>query len=249
MPELPVLLAALVVVAMSASLRGITGFGYNILLVPLLALFFDPKVVVPTVILHNFVLNLIMLAATWRAVDLRRIWLLVASGLVGTPLGVFLLGIVDADPLRLTIGAVVVLTGAALFAGLRWPIADERLASVLAGFAGGILNGMVGMAGPPVILLFANQGMHPTQFRANIGGYFTIVTAVAVAGFWLGGSITSEVTSLTVVTLPAAAIGLLIGMALHERVPSSQFYRLSLGVVMLAGAIAVLDGVLSAVRG
>ncbi len=101
MPDPALLVFALVVVAVSATLQGTTGFGYNILVVPLLALFIDPKTVIPAVILHNIVIDLAVLVTAWRFVNLRRIWRLLLAGLIGTPIGVLIQGIIDPDPLRL----------------------------------------------------------------------------------------------------------------------------------------------------
>jgi uncharacterized protein len=245
MPDAPLLLVALTLVAGCAALQGTTGFGYNILLVPLLSLFIDAKVVVPTIILHNVLLDCVVLATAWRSVRLGRIWLLVIAGLVATPVGVLLLGVLDPQPLRLLIGLVVVVTGVAMLAGLRRAISDERLASGLAGSLGGMMNGLVGMAGPPVILLFANQGMAPHEFRANIVTYFTVITFIAVAALWLDGALTSDVVSLAAVTIPATAVGVVMGIRLHGRVPVELFYKVSLLLVILAGAIALVAAVLA----
>ena len=66
-----------------------------------------------------------------------------------------------------------------------------------------------------VILLFENQGMAPSWFRANIVAYFTIVTLVAVLVFSLDGDLTHDIASLTAVTVPAT-ISEWSAIALHR---------------------------------
>ena len=127
------------------------------------------------------------------------------------------------------------------------PLALLVLASGVAGSLGVVMNVLIGVAGPPVILLFANQGMPPAQFRANIVTYFTAITVVAVASFWLNGALTDEVLTLTAVTLPATALGVAIGIRMHSRVPLETFHRVSLLLVILAGATALLAGLLTVV--
>ena len=243
MPDLPLLVLTLVLVAASATVQGTTGFGYNILVVPLLALFIAPKVVVPTIVLNSVLMNCAVLATAWRQVTIQRIWLLLLAGLLSTPVGVLLLGVINPEPVRILIGLVVVLSGAAMLGGVRRQISDERLASGLAGTSGGLMNGLVGMAGPPVILLFANQSMPPSEFRANIVTYFTAVTLMGVAAFWLDGALTQDVLSLTAATIPATALGVALGIRLHSRVALEVFYRLSLFLVILAGATTLIVGV------
>ena len=245
MPELPLLLLAFVLVAGSAVVQGTTGFGFNILVVPLLALFIDPKLVIPTIILNNVLLDCAVLGTSWRYVSPGRIWLLVVAGLIATPIGVLLLSVLNPEPVRVLIGLVVVGSGVAMLAGVKRQITDERLASGVAGASGGLMNGLIGMAGPPVILLFANQSMPPREFRANIVTYFTAITIIAVAAFWLNGDLTDDVLQLTAATLPATSLGVLLGIHLHSRVPIETFHRVSLLLVVLAGITALIAGIIA----
>ncbi len=245
MPDPPLFVFALLLVGTSAVIQGTTGFGFNILVVPLLSLFFDPKVVIPTVIIHNIVLDGLVLATAWQSANLRRIWVLVLAGVLGTPVGVLLLSIINPEPLRVAIGLVVVLTGIALLLGFRRTIANELVASGVAGSLGGTMNSLVGMAGPPVILLFANQGMAPEEFRANIVTYFTIITVLAIASFWAKGSLDADVLTLAAVTMPATVLGVLLGIRLHSRVSGEQFLRASLFLVVLAGSASFIAGLLA----
>jgi uncharacterized membrane protein YfcA len=245
MPGTPLLIVALALVAGSAVIQGMVGFGFNILVVPLLALFIDPKVVVPTVILHNVLLDCVVLASAWRFANLRRIWVLVLAGMVSTPVGVILLGVVNPEPLRIFIGLAVVASGTALLMGVQRTLSNEYAASAVAGSMGGAMNGLVGMPGPPVILLFANQGMEPREFRANIVTYFTVITFIAVGSYWLHGALTRDVLVLTLVTLPATAVGVLFGIRLHGRVSVEAFLRVSLVLVILAGSSALVAGLVS----
>ena len=75
----------------AATVAGITGFGYGLVSVPLLMLALPPKVVVPAVTTHIFLVSLLILLEVIKKVDLRRIWPLMVTGLMGLPLGVFVL--------------------------------------------------------------------------------------------------------------------------------------------------------------
>ena len=245
MPDLPLLILTFGLVTACATVQGATGFGFNILVVPLLVLFIDPKVVVPTIILQNVLLDCAVLVASWRFANPCRIWVLVLAGIAGTPVGVVLLRFVDPDPLRVVIGLAVMLSGAAMLLGVRRTLKSEHLASAIAGFAGGSMNGLVGMAGPPVILLMANQAVEPREFRANIVTYFTVITFFAAASLWAGGQFTHDVMVLSLAIIPGTTLGVLAGIRLHSRVPIELFLRVSLALVILAGASAFVVGLLT----
>lgn len=245
MPGLPLLILTFALVGACATVQGATGFGFNILVVPLLVLYIDPKVVVPAIIIQNVLLDCLVLATAWRFADLRRIWVLVLAGVVGTPVGVVLLGFVDPNPLRIVIGLAVVFTGAAMLLGFKRTLENERLASAVAGSLGGAMNGLVGMAGPPVILLMANQGMEPREFRANIVTYFTVITFIAVASLEARGEFTHDVLNLALAIIPATTLGVIAGIRIHGNVPIELFLRASLVLVVIAGASAFIVGMLT----
>lgn len=242
MPDTGLLVGAILLITASATLQGTTGFGFNILAVPVLALFIEPQVVVPVIVLLSVLLNCLVLGTSLPYLNLGRIRLLLLACVAGTPVGVVLLSTFDPGPVRLVIGLVVLMTGLIMLAGWRRPLSDERLASGLAGSLGGAMNGFIGMAGPPVIFLFANQGMAPAEFRTNIVAYFLLTSCVALGAFALNGSLTGEVLGLTAVTIPGTVLGVLLGIRLHHRVSLALFHRLSLLLVTIAGVTALIAG-------
>ncbi len=137
------------------------------------------------------------------------------------------------------------LTGLTMLAGFRRDIKNEYLASGVAGSLGGTMNGLIGMAGPPVILLFANQGMPVREFRANIVTYFTLITFIAIAAFGIDGRLTKDVFELALVTVPATSVGVYLGIRLHGHVPLELFHRVSLVLVVAAGVTVLIAGVVA----
>lgn len=69
--------------------------------------------------------------------------------IVTTPLGILAIHVLDPAQGRRLIGAVVLARGLALLAGLRRNGVARLLPTTLVGGAGGILNGLAGMGGPP----------------------------------------------------------------------------------------------------
>ncbi|MBM3940807.1 MAG: sulfite exporter TauE/SafE family protein [SAR202 cluster bacterium] len=243
MPELPILIAALMLIFGTAIVNGVTGFGYNILAIPLLALLLEPEAAITAVIVHNVALNGIVLFDARKSVRPGRIWLLTLAGAVATPFGALILRAVDPGPLRVFIGAMVTLTGIAMLTGFRKAIRNESVASGVVGGASGLLSGSIGAAGPPVILFFANQGMDPREFRANIVAFFNVMTYIAIVSFISTGVMTVDRATLGMMTMPAAVLGVVLGIRLHGRVPAARFRKLTLALVLVAGVSAMYAGV------
>jgi uncharacterized membrane protein YfcA len=221
---------------------GLTGFGLALIATPLLVLILPPRVVVPLLALHGTVNNLLILYESRRSLDLRRIWLLTLAGMAGVPFGAYLLAVCEAGVLKAAIGVAITISALAFLLGFKRHLAHERLASVPIGLVSGLLNGSMGMAGPPVILFFANQGVEKATFRANLVAYFTAVNLVTVPAYLLGGLITRPVATYAALLLPALAVGLWAGIGLARRVDEQAFRRVVLLVVGGAGLLAVVSG-------
>ena len=226
----------------AATVAGTTGFGYGLVSVPLLTLLLPPRLVVPAVTTHIFLLSLLILLEVIKNVDLRRIWPLMATGLIGMPLGLYVLLVLSEGALRMIIGVVIVLFALALLLGLNLEIRNEKLALAPVGMASGLLASGIAMAGPPVILFFSNQGMPKQVFRANLAAYFVFLNSVTIPAHAASGLITGEVVRNALLFLPTLVVGMVLGSFFSRRVPEAQFRRVVLFVVLCTGLLSITSG-------
>ncbi len=222
--------------------KGLTGFGFSLAAVATLVLVAPPSTVVPVVLLMNSLVNMALVYGVRKEIDPGRVLPLVLAGVAGLPLGTYVLVAVDADVLRVAIGVVILLFAVALLLGFRREIRRERLGSVLVGAAGGVLNGSVGIGGPPVIIFLSNLGLDKRSFRANLVAYFLCINLAAIPFYRAGGLLTAEVFRLFLLLAPALALGGLTGSKLVDRVSERTFRRITLVIVMAAAVMAILTG-------
>lgn len=226
----------------AATVAGMTGFGYGLVSVPLLVLVLPPRLVVPAVTTHIFLISLLILLEVIRQVDLRRIWPLMATGLIGLPLGVYALLSLSEGALKTIVGAVIVFFALALLLGMNLEIKNEKLALAPVGITSGLLASGIAMAGPPVILFFTNQGMPKQVFRANIAAYFVFLNTVTVPAHVISGLFTGEALRYALLFLPTLAAGKFLGSFLSYKVPEALFHRVVLVVVFCSGLLAITSG-------
>ena len=186
MAELAPLTWALLLVAavLGGCFQGSVGFGLGFTVVPLLVVV-EPTAV-PTVPL---LLGLPLLAGTvlddLSALDLGGSGWLVLGRLPGTALGAGLLLVVDDHLLGLVVGAVLLVTVAASLTGATPPL--TRGTRLGAGFASGVMGTAAGVGGPPLSMLYRDQGGR--VLRATVGvalmvGVAMSLSAVVVTGRW-----------------------------------------------------------------
>ena len=226
----------------AATVAGITGFGYGLVSVPLLMLALPPKVVVPAVTTHIFLVSLLILLEVIKKVDLRRIWPLMVTGLMGLPLGVYVLLVLSEGVLRTIVGVVIIFFALALLLGLNLTIKKEKLALLPVGVTSGLLASGIAMAGPPVILFFSNQGMQRQVFRANLAAYFVFLNTITIPAHAASGLFTGEVVRFALLFLPTLVAGMVFGSFLSRKVPEAQFHRVVLVVVLCSGLLSLTSG-------
>jgi len=228
-----------VVVLLAAVVSGLTGFGFALVLGPILMLIIDPKVVVPIVAVLSVVLNLFLFYSARRWAEPAKMAPLMAAGVAGMAAGILLLVFLNVTALKFLVSVVIISFSLAIMGNFRLQASDSRLDTLIVGLVSGFLGGSTSMSGPPVVLFFSNQGYGKMAFRANLMAYFLVLYSVTLPGYWVGGLLTGEVFSFSALAIPALLAGSVLGARLVPRVPEVRFRYLTLLLVLLTGLVTL----------
>lgn len=233
-------ISILAVLFLATFVRSTLGFGEALVAVPLLALFIPIKVAAPVAVLISITVAAIALIQDWRHVHLRSATWLVASTLIGTPLGLLLLTRVQGVVVKACLGLFLAgFSAYSLLYGTRAVLEDDRLAWPF-GLSAGMLGGAYGMNGPPLVMYGTLRGWSPQRFRATLQGYFLPASTLSMAGYWLAGLWRTEVTRYYLMSLPAVLIATFLGRAVNGRIDARSFLRcVHLGLLLVAVMLLV----------
>lgn len=222
--------------------KGVTGVGLPLVLVPLAAQFIPVPEAVALVSVPMVATNMTQateggetLAAT------RRIWPILALLVVGTVIGVHLLVTIDRRLLALILGPSFLGIAALLVVmpRVRLDPVTARRAAPAVGLGAGVLGGMSAMFGPPMIAYLVGLGTEPDSFVKQMAIFaFTAAVTMLLA---LGGSGALSGLDLAVsagAILPIQ-LGMPLGRRLRRRIPPIVFRTLVL-VVLAAGGVDLL---------
>lgn len=231
----------------AALVRSTLGFGEALIAVPLLALLLPIQTAVPIVVLISITVAAIVLIQDWRHVHVRSAGWLVASTLIGTPLGLLLLTRAQPRVVKTCLGLfLAVFSSYFLLSRKRAVLADDRLAWPF-GLCAGMLGGAFGMNGPPLVMYGTLRGWSPQRFRATLQGYFLPASMISMAGYWLAGLWKAEVTRYYLLSLPAVLAATLLGRAMNGRIEARSFLRL-MNLAILLIAVMLIAESLAGVR-
>ncbi len=241
MPDIfstPFVISAVVAV-IAGMVRGFAGFGAAMLMTPIFSALYGPEVGVALCLLLEIAVALPLLPRAVRHVDWGRIGLLMTAAIVGAPLGNLVLTRVAPEPMRWAISAIVLSAVAMLASGWRFGGKPRPATTLVAGGISGFLNGLSGMAGPPIAFYYLAGTDAAVKVRANLTTYFVFVDLVAVLVFFARDLVGWHTAAQGLFLAPAVVAGGLLGERLFPLASESFYRRLAL-FLLVAVAIGSL---------
>jgi uncharacterized membrane protein YfcA len=220
-----------------AYLKGYTGFGASMFWVTSLSLVLPPLQVVPMVLMFEVATSIFLLPRIWRQVRWRSIAALLLGTWAATPLGIYALASLPATPIRIALAVVVVVAAVLILRGFALKKEPGNPAAVGVGLMAGVLNGSMGIVGPPVILFYFSSPIGVAAGRASIITYFIGTDSVGTAMFAAQDLIGGNVYWRTALFLPLLLLGVAIGDRGFLKTDPETFKRIALFVLI---ALSVL---------
>jgi uncharacterized membrane protein YfcA len=170
-----------------------------------------------------------------REIVWRRVLALFAGVMVGIPIGTIVLDRSDPSLLLLVLGVFLVAAGALFMAfPTRRPRRLPYWLSLPVGLVSGVLTGLFGTGGPPLVLYHQFSNVDKAVFRGNLMAIFLLMTVVRVPSYAAVGLITAPRLLAASAILPAVLLGAWIGHRIHLRLEEQTFRRLvSLALVVI----------------
>jgi uncharacterized protein len=206
-PVLALMDSSTLLVAGAASLggfvRGFAGFGGALIFVPLATIAIEPALAILVICVLELPAALWLLRKLWSIVRLREILAIALGAMIGSPVGVQILLMLDSTTVRWIICGLVLLAAALLASGWRYRGTTPAAVSVLIGGVSGLAGSLAGVALPPVVLFWLSGRTEPAAVtRANILAYSVFLILVIVSAMSIRGLFTAEVISYSMIILP-----------------------------------------------
>ena len=224
-------------------LKGATGFGPAIVVVSLGSLILPPHHVVVVSAFLDLIGGVVLLRYD-RSLSSRAFWVALGAAIIGgSALGGVFLRLIAPEPFRVVLGIAILLLGfwfALVRAlGRRGTLRDQCPARCswtdlgVTGFAG-ILGGLVGIDGPPIIWHFGRKFEKGT-LRGILIRVFLAAALARIVTYSATGLVNPEVLLYVAAAAPGLAVGTWLGNRVFLRISETTFSRITGAVLLLIG--------------
>jgi uncharacterized membrane protein YfcA len=233
--------------------QGLSGFGFSMVAMSIWVWGLSPPLAAVMGVFGSLTGQLVAAFSVRRSLSASVLWPFLAGGLLGIPLGVWLLPQLDVPTFKLVLGALLVIVCPAMLFASRMPAVrlpgprSTRLADGVAGAAGGVMGGLGGFTGVVPTLWCTLRGFDKDGQRSVIQNFNLATLAVTMAAYLASGAVTRPMWPLLPWVAAAVVLPAWLGTRFYSGLSQTGFRRVVLCLLTAAGGamlVAALPEVL-----
>lgn len=233
LPGLWWLVAAIVAAGL---VRGFTGFGSALIIMPAAASVLDPFAALAFLTVVEFWGPLPNLRAALRTGQRSEALRLLAGAAIGLPAGLWALSMLNPALFGWGVSLIVLCMLALVMSGWRYSGTLRPPMVLGVGGLGGFLGGIAGVPGPPVIMLYMASGLGIAVIRANFLLYLLGIDLMMVSVLLVSGLLEPLAVTAGLICVPLYMLANVAGAWLFDP-GAERIFRAVAYLVIAASAI------------
>ena len=218
--------------------------GIGVLGVPILTLAIPP-VEAAAIMLPILIAQDVVSVFFYRnAFDKKNLVILLPAATVGIGIGWLAAAHTSETAVRLLVGLIGVAFALDYFFKFRPQTKAE--AGLMTGSFWGAISGFTSFVshagGAPFQIYVMPQQLSPSLFAGTSVMFFAVVNAIKLVPYYALGQLKLANLTTSLMLLPIAPLGVLIGIWLVKKLPPGPFYRIAYGLLLLVSLKLVYDG-------
>jgi uncharacterized membrane protein YfcA len=220
-------------------ISGLTGFGFALVAAGTLLSFKPPVEATALVLICSILSQTLSIVRLRTKPPLGATLAMTGAGLIGTPLGVYLLHDLSADMVKACVGCFLV-SYSAIVACLRRDY-KVRFGSMWSdgtvGFFGGVLGGIAGLSGALPTAWSLVRGWEPRIQRAVYQTFTLVIQIWSLAVLTYFDPLPRALIGDLSLALPIVLVSVLVGLSLFARIDQARFRTLVLILLAVIGVV------------
>ena len=217
--------------------QGLSGFAFGLVAMSFWVWTIDPMVAAALVVFGSLLGQLLAVLSVRRGFRLQRLLPFVIGGLVGIPIGVCILPMLNANVFKVSLGVFLTLWCPMMLLTPSLPPVKfgGRTADGVVGIMGGIMGGIGGFSGVIPTLWCNLRRLDKDEQRSVIQNFNLSMQVVTLAIYICSGIVTRKMLPMFGIVAPAMLIPTLLGTHLYLGISEATFRKIVLGLLTLSG--------------
>ena len=227
--------------ALAGLVRGFSGFGSALVLLPLAAIVIQPVAALVLMTLLEIAGPVVLVRRAWAEAERRSVGLMTLGMVAGVLPGVAVLMALPVDGFRWLVVIVALVAVVAIGSGWRWTGSRGPRVQMVVGAVSGFLAGVTGLGGPPVAVFNLASPLPARVVRANLILFLLALDLGLLAVLAWNGAVTAGALLAALLLVPIFVLGNLGGAAVFRALPgdTATYRHVALGLIA-ASAVAGL---------
>lgn len=229
--------------SLAGFVQGLTGFAFALIAMSFWAWILPPQISAPLVVFASLWCHLISLSKEHKHhFSYHLVLPYIIAGLIGVPLGTFLLHIVNAEVFKLILGLFLIVWCPVMYFAPKFSVLESagKTADASIGFIGGVLGGLGGFCGALPSAWVMLKNLPKGQQRYILRHFNFAIQLFTILVYLWRGTLDQSHFSYVVVLILAVSIPAVFGAQLFYKISEQQFKQIVLSLLFASGCILTL---------
>ena len=226
---------------LGAFVQGATGFGSGLLINAFWLHIMEPTHAIPLNVVTSLFISGVPIYKLRKKLDFSKLKQFAIFGVVGIPIGMYLLVISDPSKLKFSIGILLVIYALLTLKISSFSInVNNKSINNLVGFISGVIGGLTALLGIIPVAWFSVQRLPKNTKRGTYEPFIFITSIAAIISFAFAGLYKIEMIFDLLKIIPALLVGSWLGIKIYNKINDDLFRKVVLGLILLSGLLLVI---------
>ena len=169
--------------------------------------------------------------------NVPRLMRFIVPGVLGVPVGISLLSVMDADTLKIMLAVLLIIYGGFFTFRANLPKFERRTPVLDAGvgLTGGVMGGMASLSGAVPLIWCSMRPWPKAESRAVLQPFNVATLGATTVLLWWQGAYDDRTLTAFLIVLPASLLAVQVGLWVFRRITDDVFRRLLIGLSLCLG--------------
>jgi len=233
------------VIMFAGFIRGFLGFASGLITIPILSLLYSPIFALVFNIVLEIPATIYLTYVGAKTCKFKEISPMFFSMMIAIPVGTIFLVSINEQIIRIIMSILVIFFVILIASGWRLKTTITKYILMITGVISGLIQGVVGMGGPPFATVLLSKGDGNNITRGNILIMSTGTVISAIFSMFYFNLFTKEIFLTGLFTSPLYILVSYVGSQFYDLSGNKYYRNVSLSILCLIGITTLISTLLS----